>query len=211
MDAQSLFIRILERIKELGIIGGLLFAVIYIAACILFLPGSVLTLGAGFVYKLFWGTVLVSATSTAGAAAAFLIGRYFARSWVSKKIDSYPKFRAIDKAVAAEGWKIVGLTRLSPVFPFNFLNYAYGLTSVPFKQYVLASWIGMLPGTVMYVYLGSLAGSLATLGTGSGEGSTARLMLSVVGLAATVAVTVFITRLARKALSEHVGSENGKV
>ncbi|HSW50743.1 MAG TPA: VTT domain-containing protein, partial [Bryobacteraceae bacterium] len=109
----------------------------------------------------------------------------------------------VDNAVAAEGWKIVGLTRLSPVFPFNLLNYAFGLTRVSLRDYVVASWIGMIPGTVMYVYLGSLAGSLAELGLK--EGGRARTQaewaLYAVGLVATVAVTVVITRIARRALN----------
>jgi len=138
-------------------LGAALFCFVYIAACVFFIPGALLTLGAGAIFGVIKGSILVSIASTLGAGLAFLVGRYFARDWVSKKIEGNEKFAAIDGAVANEGWKIVGLTRLSPVFPFNLLNYAFGLTSVAFKDYFLASWIGMMPGTVMYVYVGSPA------------------------------------------------------
>jgi len=168
----------------------------------------VLTLGAGFVYGLFKGFIIVSIGSTLGAAAAFLVGRYFAREQVARKVEGSERFRAIDEAVGEAGWRIVGLTRLSPVFPFNLLNYAYGLTSVSFKDYFLASWIGMMPGTVMYVYFGTVAGSLATLGSGSQESNKGQLALKIVGLLATVAVTVYITRIAKKALAGKVKGFN---
>jgi uncharacterized membrane protein YdjX (TVP38/TMEM64 family) len=123
---------------------------------------------------------------------------------VASKIQKHPKFKAIDQAVANEGLKIVCLTRLSPVFPFNLLNYAYGVTQVRLRDYVLASWIGMLPGTLMYVYVGSLAGDLATLGAG-GRGKTAwEWALYVIGLLATVVVTAFVTHIARKALTNKI-------
>jgi uncharacterized membrane protein YdjX (TVP38/TMEM64 family) len=138
---------------------------IYILATILFIPGSLLTLGAGVLFGVLWGSIYVSIGATIGAAGAFLVGRYLARGWVEKRIEGNDKFKAIDQAVAREGWKIVGLTRLSPVFPFNLLNYAFGITQVSFKDYFFPTWIGITPGTVLYVYIGSLAGSLASLGT----------------------------------------------
>lgn len=191
----------LEWVSGLGPAGVVAFVAIYVLACVLMLPGSVLTLGAGAVFGVVKGTAIVSVAATLGATAAFLVGRYFARERVARMIEGNPRFRAIDEAVGREGWKIVGLTRLSPVFPFNLLNYAYGVTKVSLRDYVSASWIGMLPGTVMYVYLGSLAGSLATLG-GHGRGRTpAQWALYGVGLLATAAVTVFVTRIARNALA----------
>ena len=157
-DAPALLRTALEAIARLGAWGPVLFVLLYVAATVLFLPGSILTLGAGVVFGLARGAVIVSISATLGATAAFLVGRYLARDWVAGKIEGHPKFKAIDEAVAREGWKIVGLTRLSPVFPFNLLNYAFGLTRVSLSHYVIASWIGMMPGTVMYVYLGSVAG-----------------------------------------------------
>jgi uncharacterized membrane protein YdjX (TVP38/TMEM64 family) len=180
------------------------FVIFYVAACVLFIPGSLLTLGAGVLFGVAEGSVLVSIASTAGATCAFLIGRYFARDWIASKLAARPAFRPIDEAVAREGWKIVGLTRLSPVFPFNLLNYAFGLTRVRLRDYVLASWVGMMPGTVLYVYVGSLAGSLASVGQGGRVRTPAEWALYLVGLAATLGVTVFVTRLARKALQEKI-------
>jgi len=203
-NLQRVFKDILAWISGLGPHAGIIFIVIYIAATIFFLPGSILTLGAGVVFGVIKGSVAVSIASTLGATAAFLVGRYLARGWVSKKISNNEKFSAIDEAVAREGWKIVLLTRLSPIFPFNMLNYAFGLTKVSLKHYFWASWIGMLPGTVMYVYIGSLAGDLATLGTGQRERTVGEWVLYGVGLLATIAVTVFVTRLARKALKRKV-------
>lgn len=202
-DAQSYLRNVLEWIRDRGAAGVLVFIAVYIVATVLFVPGSILTLGAGFVYGIALGTVWVSIASTIGATAAFIVGRYFARDWVSAKVSGNARFASIDDAVGREGWKIVGLTRLSPVFPFNMLNYAYGLTKVRLRDYFLASWIGMLPGTVMYVYLGSLAGDLATIG-GERSRTTVDWIIYGLGFVATVVVTVFVTRLARKALTRRI-------
>ena len=204
-NVQELLREAVEWVGGLGLWGPAVFIAIYILACILFVPGSLLTLGAGFVWGVAWGTAVVSVASPLGATAAFLVGRYFARGWVSKKMEGNEKFQAIDEAVAGEGWKIVGLTRLSPVFPFNLLNYAFGLTRVRLRDYFFASWIGMLPGTVMYVYFGSIAGDLASLGTDSGAATTpAQWALRIVGLLATVGVTLYITKIAKGALAKKV-------
>lgn len=194
----------LQWIDTLGAIGALAFILVYIIATVAFLPGSILTLGAGVVFGIGVGTICVFIGATMGATAAFLVGRYLARGWVTRKIAENSKFQAIDRAVGAAGFKIVLLTRLSPIFPFNLLNYAYGVTGVSLKDYVLAS-IGMLPGTLMYVYIGSLAGNLATLGTESQPGNPLfQWGMRIIGFIATVAVTVYITKLARKALAAEV-------
>lgn len=196
----------LEWIHNLGPMGIAVFVLIYILACVLFLPGSVLTLGAGAIFGVVKGSIIVSVSSTLGATCAFLIGRYLVRNWVESKIEGNPKFKAVDEAVAKEGWKIVGLTRLSPIFPFNLLNYAYGVTKVTVRDYILASWIGMMPGTAMYVYIGSLAGDVATLGSRATTGavSSVQWILRIVGFIATVLVTVYVTRVAKKTLDEKI-------
>jgi uncharacterized membrane protein YdjX (TVP38/TMEM64 family) len=204
LDARALLVTALDRIQALGAWGLLLFVALYVVATILFLPGAVLTLGAGAVFGLAKGVAMASLAATLGAASAFLVGRYLARDAVAQRLAASPGFRAIDAAVAREGWKIVGLLRLSPVFPFNVLNYAFGITRVSFRAYVLASWIGMLPGTLLYVYLGSLAGDLALLGQRSHERPAAQWALFVAGLLATAAATAFVTRLARRALAARV-------
>jgi len=194
----------LNRVDELGAWGPVLLAGIYIPASVLMVPGSLLTLGAGYAFGLVRGLLAVSAGSTLGACAAFLISRYLAREWVERKIADNSKFRAVDRAVGRQGFKIVLLTRLSPVFPFNVLNYAYGLTSVSFPQYVLATWLGMLPGTVMYVYFGSAAKNLADVATGNAAARPASQVFFYVGLVLAVVVSVIVARIARVALTEAV-------
>ena len=192
----------LEWINNQGAVGGIAFILLYIVASVAFLPGSILTLGAGVVFDVFLGSVYVFIGATIGAIAAFLVGRYIARGWVAKKIAGNEKFAAVDSAVGREGLKIVLLTRLSPVFPFNLLNYAYGVTGVSLKDYVLGT-IGILPGTIMYVYLGSLAGNIATIGTGEQPSNpTVVWAIRIIGFIATVAVTLYVTKIARKALEE---------
>ncbi|RKX37229.1 MAG: hypothetical protein DRP64_17530 [Verrucomicrobia bacterium] len=205
LDLQQRLADALAWIEGLGATGFAVFALIYILACVLLVPGSILTMGAGAIYGVAVGSILVSVSSTLGATAAFLAGRYFARGWVNRQIAGNDKFGAIDNAVAREGWKIVGLTRLSPIFPFNLLNYAYGLTKVSLRDYFFASWIGMMPGTVMYVYIGSLAGDLASIGAETGDDpTTAKWIINIVGFLATVLVTVYVTKIAKNALAEKI-------
>ena len=201
VDIRALLREALAGLESLGAWGPVIFVLLYIVAAVLFVPGSALTLGAGALFGVGLGSVLVSAGATLGATAAFLVGRYLARDWVAKKIEGNAAFAALDRAVAADGWKIVGLTRLSPAFPFTLLNYAFGLTRVSLRDYVLASWIGMMPGTVMYVYLGSLARA-----AGERSRTPAEWALYGVGLAATIVVTVFVTRLARAALAKRTAA-----
>ncbi|HYW21129.1 MAG TPA: TVP38/TMEM64 family protein [Nodularia sp. (in: cyanobacteria)] len=194
----------LQWIDRLGAVGALAFILLYIVATVAFLPGSILTLGAGVVFGVVMGSLYVFIGATIGATAAFLVGRYLARGWVAQKIAANQKFRAIDEAVGKEGLKIVLLTRLSPIFPFNLLNYAYGVTQVSLKDYFLGS-VGMIPGTIMYVYIGSLAGNIATIGTDSQpDNPGVQWAMRIIGFIATVAVTVYVTKVARKALEDQV-------
>ncbi len=203
-DIQQLLREALDWISSLGPWGAVSFIVLYVLATVFFVPGFILTLAAGVLFGVVWGSMAVSVASIAGATLAFLIGRYLARDWVAQRIQGNEKFEAIDQAVAGEGWKIVGLVRLSPVFPFNLLNYAFGITKVSLKDYFLASWIGMLPATVMYVYVGSLAGDLATLGSQERSRTPGEWGLYLTGLVATIVLTVYITQIARKALQKKV-------
>jgi uncharacterized membrane protein YdjX (TVP38/TMEM64 family) len=198
----------LEWVRQIGPWGPALVVLAYILACVLLVPGSLITLGVGFIFGVVEGTLIVSVSSTLGASAAFLLGRTLAREWIQKKVEASPRFRALDEAVKQQGFKIVLLTRLSPVIPFTLLNYSYGLTKISFRDYVLASWIGMLPGTVMYVYLGSTLKDLADLASGNVEGGVATKILFWAGLAATVVVTVLITWVARNALRKVTRLEN---
>ena len=194
----------LQWINGLGALGGIVFIAIYILATLAFLPAAILTLGAGVIFGVIWGSLYVFIGATLGAVAAFLVGRYVARGWVKQKISSYKKFANIDQAVSKEGLKIVFLIRLSPLFPFNLLNYALGVTSVSLKDYFLASF-GMIPGTIMYVYLGHLAGDLALIGNKSQpDNMILHWVIQNIGLIATIAVTVYVTKIAKKALKEEI-------
>jgi uncharacterized membrane protein YdjX (TVP38/TMEM64 family) len=192
----------LDWIRGLGPLAPLAFIAMYIVACVAFIPGSILTIGAGVIFGVVLGSIYVSIAATLGATAAFLVGRYLARGWVSARLEGNPKFKAIDEAVGKEGWKIVILTRLSPVFPFNLLNYAYGLTRVSLRDYFFASWLGMIPGTVLYVYIGALTGDVARAAGGSAARTPAGWSLTIVGFVATIAVAVYATRIGARALRE---------
>jgi uncharacterized membrane protein YdjX (TVP38/TMEM64 family) len=193
---------LLEWISSLGAIAPVVFIAAYILACILFIPGSFMTISSGVLFGVVWGSVYVSIGATIGATLSFLIGRYLARDWVTAKLAGNPTFNEIDAVVARQGWKIVGLTRLSPVFPFNLLNYSYGLTGVGLRDYVLASWLGMLPGVVMYCYIGSLLGDLTRLSLAPAARPAGFWMLNVVGFAATAGCALYAARIARRALAQ---------
>lgn len=200
----------LQWVDSLGSVGAIAFIAIYILATVAFIPGSILTFGSGVLFGVVWGSLYVFISATLGATIAFLVGRYLARGWVAKKIEGNHKFRAIDQAVGKEGLKIVLLTRLSPIFPFNLLNYAFGITGVSLKDYVIGS-VGMIPGTVMYVYMGSLASNLATIGTASQPTNPGvQWAIRIIGFIATVAVTLYVTKVAQKALEENVLESEGK-
>jgi len=202
--------RLVEALQALGPIGLVLLSASYVVACVALVPGSLLTLGAGFLAALLWpdhfalallfGTAAVSVGSVAGATAAFLLGRTLARDWIAGRFAGDKRFAALDAAIGNNGFKMVFLIRLSPAFPFNLLNYALGLTRVSLRDYVLASWLGMLPGTVMYVYLGTGLSSLAVAATGQTQTDPDRYALLALGLAATIALVVLVTRTARAAL-----------
>ncbi len=184
----------------LGWLGPFFFGLVYALAVVFFVPGSALTIAGGVTFGLGLGTLTVFAGANVGAALAFLVARYVMRNRVEKLLSSRPALQAIDRAVETQGWRIVFLTRLSPVFPFNAQNYFYGLTGVTFYQYVAASLAGMLPGTILYVYIGAAGAEVAEASGGAaGWGQTALL---VAGLAATAAVVVLVTRVARRELQK---------
>ena len=186
-------------LNNMGAIAPLIYFGAYLVACVALLPGSALTLLAGALWGVIYGTIAVSISSVFGATLAFLIGRYLAREKVEKQMEKFPKFKAVADSLEEGGLKLVTLIRLSPAFPFNLLNYMMGITRVKLKDYVLGSWIGMFPGTVMYVYLGA-AGKEIAKAQGTGGKSPAEWALLVVGLMATIVVTVLVTRKARATL-----------
>ena len=147
-------VRLKAWIEEFGPLAPLVFIAGYILAVIFFIPGLPITVLGGVAFSPFWGTVYVSIASTIGVAVAFLIARYGARGVVERWLEESPRLGRIDQAVARHGWRIVMITRLVPLFPFNLQNYAYGLTRIGFWSYLLTSWPCMLPGTVAYTFAG---------------------------------------------------------
>lgn len=208
LPVSNWLLALVDWVRAAGATGFITYAALYALATVLLLPGSVLTLGAGFVYGPIWGVLLASPASVIGATLAFLLGRFVARDWIRRRIATNPRFEAVDAAVGKGGFKIVLLLRLSPIFPFTLLNYALGLTRVRLRDYVLASFIGMLPGTVLYVYVGSLVTTAAQLFSGERPSTgPAAQVLFWVGLLATIVVVVAVTRIARRALDRELGKE----
>jgi uncharacterized membrane protein YdjX (TVP38/TMEM64 family) len=192
-------------ISGLGAWAPLAFGLIYLVAVLALLPATPFSLAAGALFGLLTGAVTVSLASTMAAALAFLIARYLAREAVARWLEADPKLSEIDRAIADRGWRIVALLRLSPAVPFNLQNYLYGLTGIRFWPYLVTSWLAMMPGTLLYVYLG-YAGRLS-LESAAGGGFHSRGFAEwgflVVGLVATIAVTLYTARLARAAIRRH--------
>lgn len=191
-----------QWIEGLGPWAPVAFILGYIAFTVALVPGSLLTMAGGALFGLAYGTLYVTLGAVIGSTLAFLISRHLARRRFEKSLASNQRFAAIDKAIGEQGGKIVFLLRLSPVFPFTYLNYALGLTRVRLRDYVLAA-VGMVPGTFLYVYYGKAIGDVAAIATGAGpERGTEQWVMVGVGLVATIVVSAYITRIARRALEE---------
>ena len=190
-------------VDGLGPWGYLIFGLIYIAATIVLAPASPLTIAAGLIFG-GWGIPLVVISASIGACLAFLIARHLARDRVKKAIDSRPKFQAVSD-VGEDGWKIVGLMRLSPAVPFNLQNYFFGVTEVKFWHYALATFFGIMPGSALYVYLGVIGGQ-----AGGGSSSTLKWVLLGAGLVATIIVTVLVSKKASEKLKKESVNDGSK-
>ena len=191
--------KFINYIQSTGPISILLFILCYVAATVIFVPGLILTLGAGAVFGIWKGFLLVSIASTIAASAAFLVGRQFTGKWLLSKIGQNSRMNALRDAIESEGWKIVLLARLSPLIPYTMLNYMFSLTSIRFSHYVIASWLGMIPGTLIYVYIGSL-GSLGT----DREKTAIEWMLIATGIIATATGIILISRAASKEMAKRL-------
>jgi len=187
-------------IKGFGAFAPIGYVLLYVMTTLLLIPGSVLTIGAAGIFSFWKALVVVLIGANLGALGAFLLTRTFLRNRVALWAAGNPKFAALDRAIGREGFKMVLLVRLSPVFPFTLLNYLLGLTTVRTSSYVLANLIGMLPGTFLYVYIGATARD--ALSASSGSVGIWQLVLRIVGLLATVAIVVLVTRAAKKALAQ---------
>ncbi len=184
-----------------GVPGMALYAVVSGVSVVFFFPGSIVMTAAGAAFGLTRGFLTAQAGATLGAALAFLVSRYLARRRVERWVASKPAFSAVDEAIGTEGWRIVLLTRCCPVFPYIFQNYAFGLTRVSFSQYALGSFIGLVPTTLIFAYLGSLGRSGAEAVSGD-EASPLQIVLKIVGLVVTVLVCLYLARLSRRALAK---------
>jgi uncharacterized membrane protein YdjX (TVP38/TMEM64 family) len=209
-------VNILAWIETLGAWGPILLSISYIVATILLLPGSILAMGAGALFGVWKGFLAMGIGAYLGACGAFLLGRTLARDWVEKKMSENARFSAIEKAIGKQGFKIVLLLRLCPLFPFNLLNYSLGLTPVRFSHYAIASLVGMIPAGFMYVYIGAAAGSLAAITAGEPAKGDDIQLLKWIGLAVTIVATVLLTRIARKSLKAiveqpEVGLESAEI
>ncbi|MEO7243496.1 MAG: FAD-dependent oxidoreductase [Variovorax sp.] len=184
-------------IEGLGAWGYVMFALVYVVGTVLLVPVSVLTVVAGLAFGLAIGFPLVVVSATIGATLAFLVARYLVHGWVDKAVAKRPKFKAVNAAVSEGGWKIVALLRLSPVLPFNLQNYFYGITDLTLAHYVPATFFGIMPGTLLYVYLG--AAGKAAAGAGGGP---LKWTFFAVGLIATIVVAVLVTKKAKEKLKD---------
>jgi uncharacterized membrane protein YdjX (TVP38/TMEM64 family) len=193
-----------EQVAGLGAWAPVAFVGVYVLGALALAPGSLMTLAAGAIFGLLEGTALVFLAATLGAAAAFVVARHLARDYVEQRIGG-GRLAAVDQAIARNGLRLVLLLRLSPVLPYNLLNYSLGLTRVRFRDFLLGS-VGMLPGTILYVYYGKVVGDVATLAKGSpARHDPAYWVLLGVGLAATIAASVMVTRAARRSLQAETG------
>ena len=188
----------IDWVEQLGWAGVIVFIVAYALATVLFLPGWIFTVSAGLIYGIVGGTLVALTGAVIGATLAFLVARYVLRTNIEEFAKKDSRFRAIDDAIGKNGWKIIGLLRLSPLIPFNLSNYFYGITSVSLKAYVVVSVVGMIPGTVLYAYLGAI-GKAGISGEKTTQSAAQHILLGV-GLVATIAVTILVSRIARNAL-----------
>lgn len=204
-EAAGLLQHFAAFVEGLGIWAPVIFIAGYALSVIALLPGSILTLAGGAIFGLVEGTIYVFIAAVIGSLGGFAVARYVARNAVEKRIASDPRFASVDRAVGDNGFKIVFLLRLSPVFPFSFGNYALGLTQVSIRDYTLASF-GMIPATLLYVYYGKVIGDVAALADGAPEAGAEQLWITGLGLLATIAVTTIVTRIAKRALDEATGA-----
>ena len=182
-------------VRGAGPIGYVIYALVYAACVVLFIPATILTLGAGAIFGVVAGSIVVISGATLGASLAFLLARTILRRRIETMTARNVKFRALDRAITREGAKIVLLVRLAPIFPFTYINYAFGLTGIPFLAYVLATFIGIIPATIAFVYLSDAAVSAAM-----GGGATAKTVVNVVGAVLALIASIFVARVATRAI-----------
>jgi uncharacterized membrane protein YdjX (TVP38/TMEM64 family) len=188
----------MEWIASSGWVGAVWFIVLYTLTCVFFLPGSILTIGAGAVYGFWFSTALVTISSTVGAAVNFLTSRYLARNWMQRKLGHSAKFRAFEKAVSSEGWRMILISRMSPIIPHSLVSYAGGLIRISFWKFTFASFVGFLPQSAAYTYVGAVVGKALRTSAGVTPHDPVTWAFYGLGLVATLVVTAITTRIARR-------------
>lgn len=196
----------IERASSMGWKGYLIFIVGYTFWCMIGLPASLLSLGAAAAYGFWRGFGVVWVGANCGAMAGFLLARYIARDWFEQRLKNHSILAQIDQAVGEGGWKVVLLTRLPPISPFSILNYAYGLTPVSFRNFAVGTMIGMIPGTMAYIYLGTILGDVAQ--SKHRARTPVEWAFYVGGFLVTVGVTIYMVRLAQAALKKRAENAN---
>eukprot|EP00457_Paulinella_chromatophora_P007931 gb/GEZN01007957.1/.p1 GENE.gb/GEZN01007957.1/~~gb/GEZN01007957.1/.p1 ORF type:complete len:323 (+),score=51.07 gb/GEZN01007957.1/:30-971(+) len=206
-DVKQLFADLLQWFDTHKTEGIAVFILVYIVATVFFIPGSILTLGAGVI----WGLpaiLIVVVGAGLGLTLAFLVGRYLLRDWVAGFVNKYPKFSAVDRALKHEGWKLCALLRLAPLFPFNAMNYLFSITQIKFSHYVVTSVLGIIPGTSLYVWLGSLAPNISDIVNGqAGPSRSTQIAILVTTGVVIVGVFVVITVISKRALRKLIEEE----
>lgn len=200
-------IQLVDLIRGAGAWGVLLFIAIYAVSAVSMVPASVLTMMGGFIYGPVYGLLIVIPGSLLGATGSFLLGRTILRDWVRRKMDQSPRTRALDQAITREAFTLVLLLRLSPLVPFDALNYALSLSGISLKRFLAATLVGEIPGAWLYVYLGSLVTTAAQLSSGSTPQSPLRTLFYAAGFLATIAVVVVTGRIAKRALAANLPPE----
>ncbi len=197
----------MDWIRASGWTGMVWFVVVYTFTCVFFLPGSALTVGAGAIYGFWGGTFLVTLSSVAGAAVNFLTSRYLLRALVKKYLARRPKFLALDHAIEKEGWKVIFVSRLSPIVPHSLVSYIAGLTRIGFWRFTLASTIGFIPISAAYSYAGALLGAVARTKVQTTSNDPWNWFFYGVGLVISILVVVMTTRMATRVLKQNVPME----
>ncbi|HEY5792610.1 MAG TPA: TVP38/TMEM64 family protein [Chthoniobacterales bacterium] len=198
--------RTLDAIPGYGWVGWIWFIAIYSFTCIVFLPGSALTIGAGAIYGFWWGTLLVSIGNMVGATLSFLISRYLARGWMQKKLSHSKRFRALDRLMTTDGWKMLFLSRLSPVVPHSIVSYAAGLSRMSLGKYILVSWVGFVPISAAYSYAGVLLRQVTKASLGHPGTTPLGWVAYSLGAIVTIAVCVLSAKMVWKALGPRAES-----
>lgn len=191
-----------RTVAELGILGAVVYPLIYAAGNVLLLPGGVLAIGSGLFFGLWWGFALNLFGNVTGAAIAFFFSRTLGRGWIARRFLRHKKWAALDEAIARDGWKIIVLSQLPPLSPVSLLNYLYGITRIRFGTCMLWVAIGQAPSMFLYAYLGTMAQHGLRLWQGKSNPTTLEYVVWIGGFLLTFTATVALARIALRALAE---------